>query len=106
MIREGKLEGWLRLPIESLPSWATLNDVQFNGVTVGPQSGLENRGSTVVARERIEASDEAVSPLMVVPRELILSLERIREHAKYDSDFREVLDCLQDFGRVGATIPS
>lgn len=99
MIRRGRAEGWLRLPIQSLPSWATLNNVQFNGITVAPQRGLEDRGSTVIAQQTLRATEPATA-LMVVPRDLILSLERVLDHAKYDADFREVLDSLGDFGRV------
>ena len=99
MIRGGKEQGWLSLPIETLPSWALLNDVTFNGVTVGLQRGREDRGSTVIARKDLTA-EALTTPLIVVPRDLILSMERVRKHAKYDRDFREVIEALGEFGRV------
>lgn len=99
MIIEGKTEGWLHLPIETLPTWAAFNNVLFHRIKVGPQKGREDRGSTVVARQSLHDSDEG--PLMTVPKDLILSLERIQEHAKSDSDFRTVLEGLSEFGRVG-----
>jgi len=101
MIRDGKEQGWLKLPIETLQSWALFNDVNFNGVTVGSQEGHEDRGSTVIARQDLSA-DTSNAPLMIVPRDLILSTERVREHAKYDRDLREVMEALEDFGRVSA----
>lgn len=99
MIREGKTEGWLSLPITTLKPWASLNNVVFNGVRVGPQNGHEDRGSTVVAQQSL--NDGEAVPLMTVPRDLILSLERVQEHAKTDKDFRDVLEALGEFGRVG-----
>ena len=99
MIEQGKEQGWLRLPIETLRPWAKLNGALFNGVGVGTQSGYEDRGSTIISRQKLVA-DGSLEPLMVVPRDLILSLERVQEHAKCDRDFLAVLDALGDFGRV------
>lgn len=99
MIRDGKIQGWLSLPVDSLPAWATLNDVSFDGVSIGPLPGKEDRGSTVIAKRSLKGGLEP--PLMTIPRDLILSLERIHQHAKSDSDFRAVLDGLDEFGRVG-----
>lgn len=101
MIRDGKQQGWLSLPVETLPVWAALNSVAFDGVNIGPLPGKEDRGSTVIAKRSLHGGHEA--PLMTIPRDLILSLDRIREHAKSDSDFRAVLDGLDEFGRVGAS---
>jgi len=99
MIREGKEAGWLQLPVNTLHSWAVLNNATFDGVTFGPLPGFEDHGSTVIAKRRL-TGDDTTSPLMIVPRDLVLSKERVHEHAKYDRDFREVLDALGDFGRV------
>lgn len=101
MIEEGKTEGWLRLPINTLQPWATFNNVSLNGIKVGPQPGHEDRGSTVIACQELHATDAA--PLMIVPRDLVLSLERVQEHAKTDKDFRAVLEALGEFGRVGVS---
>ena len=102
MIRDGKQRGWLSLPVDSLPVWAAFNSVSFDGVDIGPLPGKEDRGSTVIAKRSLRGRHE--SPLITIPRDLILSLERIHEHAKFDSDFRAVLEGLDDFGRVGASL--
>ncbi|KAH0171112.1 SET domain-containing protein, partial [Aureobasidium melanogenum] len=98
MIRDGKLQGWLSLPVDTLPVWATLNNVSFDGISIGPLPGKEDRGSTVIAKRLLKGGHEP--PLMTIPRDLILSLERIHQHAKSDSDFRAVLDGLDEFGRT------
>lgn len=100
MIRDGKQQGWLSLPIETLPVWAAFNSVAFDGVNIGPLPGKEDCGSTVIAKRSLRGGHER--PLMTIPRELILSLDRVHEHAKSDYDFRAVLDGLDEFGRVGA----
>lgn len=99
MIVEGKTDGWLTLPIETLPAWALFNNVQFHGIKIAPLPGHEDRGSTVLAQRQLHLGQ--THPLMTVPRDLILSLERVQEHAKADADFRTILEALGDFGRVG-----
>lgn len=102
MILEGKKDGWLRLPVNTLPAWAAFNNVQFNGIKVDAIPGLEDRGSTVVAKRHLSGGQEA--PLMTVPKDLILSLERVQEHAKTDADFRTILEALGEFGKVGLDV--
>lgn len=101
MIREGKSEGWLTLPTSALQSWASHNGASFHGVTVGPLPGLEDRGSTVIATKNLSGDDDAQRVLMTVPRDLILSLDNVHKHAKYDRDLRDILQSPGDFGRVG-----
>ncbi|KAI4772218.1 SET domain-containing protein, partial [Aureobasidium sp. EXF-8845] len=98
MIRDGKQQGWLSLPVDTLPVWAAFNSVSFDGVSIGPLPGKEDRGSTVIAKRSLRGGHE--SPIMTIPRDLILSLDRVQEHAKSDSDFRAVLDGLDEFGRT------
>ncbi|KAL2357221.1 hypothetical protein BJ546DRAFT_434674 [Cryomyces antarcticus] len=98
MIRRGREEGWLKLPITALKPWAALNGVFFNGIEIGPLPGHEERGSTVIAQKGIAGDD--TEPLMVVPRDFIVSLEAVQEHAKLDRDFKEMLDAIGDFGRT------
>ncbi|GAB7365592.1 hypothetical protein MBLNU230_g6663t1 [Neophaeotheca triangularis] len=95
MLQQGRGDGWLSLPIDALPPWASLNGAKLDLVKPGTIPG---RGSGLVARQLLNASN-IQSPLLTVPRELILGLERIQEHAKVDRDFREVLESLSDFGR-------
>ena len=99
MIRDGKAAGWLKLPTEALLPWALLNDVAFKRVHPGVAVG---RGGALLASQDIrDGKDNEDSTLMTVPGELILSLERVLEHAKVDKDFRELLASLGDFGMVG-----
>ena len=100
MIRRGRSEGWLKLSTSALRPWAEFNDVRFNAVSVGPLPGFEHRGSTVIAERDLVGSNE--EPLMIIPRDLVISLEAVRVHAKSDQHLREVLDALDDFGRVSA----
>lgn len=97
MIRRGRVEGWLRLPISAFKPWADLNGVTFNGIKVGPLPGHEDRGSTVIAERALSDGED---PLMVVPRDLVLSFEGVQIHARSDRNLQELLDALGDFGRV------
>ncbi|KAF2181986.1 SET domain-containing protein [Zopfia rhizophila CBS 207.26] len=98
MIRMGRAEGWLRRPINALPTWAKFNGVTFNGIRVGPMPGLEHQGSTVIAKRDLSGGKE--DALMVVPKELIVSRQNIELFAKSDQHLREVLDAVGDFGRT------
>lgn len=101
MFRRGKTQGWLELPTSSLRDWAAINNVELNGVDFGPIPGFDERGSAVKAsRSRDSSSQE---PLIVVPRELILSCESVQVFAKSDRHLREVLEAVGDFGRVRTT---
>ncbi|EOD52286.1 putative set domain-containing protein [Neofusicoccum parvum UCRNP2] len=97
IIARGRSEAWLKLPVAALKPWADLNDVTFNAITVGPLPGFEQRGSTVIAAEDLSAGN--AEPLMIIPRDLVLSQEAVRLHAKSDQHLREVLDALAEFGR-------
>lgn len=101
MIRRGKTEGWLKLPQDAFLSWAMLNDVSFDRTVPGVIPG---RGGALLAKEELDADEDMSNVLLTVPKDLILSLERVQEHAKTDKDFREVLESLGDFGRVGSHI--
>jgi hypothetical protein len=98
MIRRGRQEGWLKQPIDALPTWATFHGVQVNGARIGPLPGFEERGSTVIATR--ELKETGVEPLLVVPKDLIISRENIELLAKADRHLGELLEALGDFGRV------
>ena len=70
----------------------------FNQVKIGPLPGFENRGSAVIATHQLP--DGHVEPLLVVPKELIISRQNIDLLAKSDRHLRDVLDAIGDFGRV------
>lgn len=98
MFKRGRAEGWLRRPIDALPLWAEFHGVRFNGIKVGSIPGLEDRGSTVIADRDLAGGKE--DPLMVVPKDLIISRQNIEIIAKADHHLKEVLDAVGDFGRV------
>ena len=103
MIRRGKTEGWLQLPAEAVLPWAMLNEVSFVLAVPGVS---QDKGAALLAKEDLHADDTPESRLLLtVPRDLILSLERVQEQAKTDKNFREVLESLGDFGRVGLSYP-
>jgi len=96
MIRRGRAQGWLKSPIESLEQWASFNGVQYNGISVGVIPGQEERGSAI----RLASSIAEDKPLMLVPKDLIISEENVYLHAKSDKHLREVLEAVGDFGQV------
>ena len=98
MLKRGRVEGWLTRPINALPRWASFHGVTFNKVEIGPLPGFEDRGSTVIAKSELEGGK--VEPLLVVPKELIISRRNIEIHAKSDRHLREILEAIGDFGRV------
>ena len=98
MIRRGRQEGWLRQPIDTLPRWAEFNAATFNGIKIGPLPGLEHQGSAVIADRDLDGDNE--QPLMVVPKDLIISRDNIAIFAKADQQLKQVLDAVGEFGYV------
>jgi hypothetical protein len=98
MIRRGRQEGWLKASIDALPTWATFHGVKLNGVKIGPLPGFEERGSTVIAVRELQGG--CVAPLLVVPKDLIVSRVNIELFARSDRHLREVLEATGDLGRV------
>jgi hypothetical protein len=95
-----------------LETWALLNNAQFNGVKCA-DTGDHDRGSGLIATRDLKAGDEDEDenedlpppmPLIVVPRELVLSLERVGLEAKSDRDLRELLEVLGGFVSVSFLI--
>lgn len=98
MIRRGKAEGWLELQPDAFLPWTELNDVNFNRTLPGMILG---RGGALLAKRNLGAREDNSNVLLVVPKDLVLSLERCQEQTKYDRDYREVLESLGEFGQVG-----
>lgn len=98
MISRGRQEGWLKALIDALPTWATFHGVKFNHVSIGPLSGFEERGSTVIAARELQGGK--AEPLLVVPKDLIISRANIELFSRSDRHLREVLEAIGDFGRV------
>lgn len=100
MIRQGRQQGWLKLPLDTLSTWSTLNGVQYNGVDVTIIPGKEERGSALRA---IETLEQERNPLIIVPKDLIISKENVLLHAKSDRHLREVLEVAGEFSQVSLT---
>ena len=98
MIRRGRAQGWLKLPIEALAPWARFNGVRSNGISTGLIAGQEARGSAI--RSTTTLTQEH-NPIMTVPRSLIVSKENVYLHAKSDKHLREVLAAVGESGQVG-----
>lgn len=98
MIKRGRKEGWLKQPVETLPTWAEFNGAKSNGIRIGPMPGLEQRGSTVIATRNLSGGKE--DPLIVVPKDLIISKANVELYAKSDQHLKQVLEAAGDFGRV------
>ncbi|KAH8687596.1 hypothetical protein BGZ60DRAFT_363831 [Tricladium varicosporioides] len=79
-----------QLPITVLPHWSKLNNVSFTGVTVEDLGG--SRGFGLVAGKELSSRDSDDSEvLLTIPHELVLSAEAVRNHAKLDRHFQELL---------------
>lgn len=102
MLRHGKASGWLSLAPEAFHPWAQLNGVRFHEVKPGR---IEGRGSALLAAKDVVNSTQGAECLLTVPKDLILGQEQVHEQAKVDRDFREFLESLGDFGRVGDGFP-
>ena len=81
------------LPLDALSAWAQVNHVEFNGISV---RAIPSRGTGLA----VTASIAERTPLMLVPKDLILSLEQVWIHAKADKHLREVLEAMGDYARV------
>ena len=75
--------------------WARLNQIELNGVKVSQVPG--GRGCGVIATDFL-SEENAI--LMTIPRELLLSLEKVWVYAKADRHLREVLEAVGDYARV------
>lgn len=98
MIRRGKAEGWLQLPITALPAWAALNGVKFQHVAVESVPDHQERGSGIIAKA--SPLNPSWGSLLEVPGELVLSLETVERQSRFDPHLKEVLDAVGDFSKV------
>lgn len=96
MIRHGRTKGLLRSNnLADVDFWAKSVDIEFHNVEVRP---VELKGSGIIAKQDLVGGDGQA--LVVVPRELVLSLESIETRAKSDEKLRELLAAIGDFGRT------
>lgn len=82
-------------PADRLEAWAKFNGVDLLNTQIRV---TETKGTGLFARPDECLSD--ATTLIVVPKDLVLSLRTVDEYAKADRHLREVLDAVGDFGRV------
>ncbi|KAL8986468.1 MAG: hypothetical protein Q9177_004179 [Variospora cf. flavescens] len=82
------------LPPTALKTWADLNNIERNGVTVAPT--LKGRGLGVLTTAE-GLQNEAV--LITVPLHLVLSLENVWIYAKSDQHLKQVLDSVGEYSQ-------
>ncbi|KAI1808033.1 SET domain-containing protein [Daldinia bambusicola] len=77
--------------LDDLPTWATLNGVYFNNVQV---ANIDGRGNGLITTNELASQEDDLEPIILlkVPRELVLSPERVEEYAKENKSFRQLLD--------------
>lgn len=92
---------WERLPIAALPAWAKINGIEFSGVRMERLKEQDvDKGSAILAAQDFLGDVE--EQLLLVPREMVLSLGGVQEFAKSDARLREVLEAVEEFALVGA----
>lgn len=89
-----------RLPSSALSLWAGLNGIQFKGVAI--EEGPHGRGYGVFAREDIISSSE--TPLITVPKDLVLSVEAVQAEARYNKCLRELLEAAPELATVRISV--
>lgn len=99
LIQRGKDEGWLHLDVPALKTWAAASGIDFASTE---PSLVPGRGVALLASRSLPSSTSSKSAvLLTLPADLVLSLEAVKKHALFDRHFRELLDSLGDFGKVG-----
>lgn len=84
-----------KLPVSAIPAWAKFNGISLDGVTISQLAG--DRGLGVIDDG---GNSDRTGPLMLVPADLILSVQNVFIFAKSDQHLREVLQAVGDYSRV------
>lgn len=100
LIRRGKAEGWLHLDPKALKTWAEASGITFANAS---PIAVPGRGTGLLADRDLKTEASLPTEILTIDEELVLSGEAVRRHAQFDKDFREVLESLGDFGRVGSS---
>lgn len=92
------------LPLEALPAWIKLNGISIHGIEIKrlvTNDGIDKGASTVTTCV-LESKEDSPEPevLMVIPSDLVLSLDTVHTCAKSDRYLREVLEAVGEFGKV------
>lgn len=90
------------LPLERLKLWALLNGIVLCDTIVKNHIMSEDvdKGAGLVATTDAVDSEGSVTTFISLPGELVLSKERVYEHAKSDLHLREVLHAVGPFAQV------
>ncbi|OAA57694.1 SET domain protein [Cordyceps fumosorosea ARSEF 2679] len=82
-----------QLSIESLPAWATLQDVKLQQVGM---RHIDGKGYGLVAEGDLSASENLDDSLeiMRVPADLVLSGAAVEEYAKVDHNFKQLMEAV------------
>ena len=83
------------LPVSYLGTWAKLNGIEFNGIQASPLSGM--KGSGLLATTNCLKYN---APLIIIPKELVLSQETVWLYAKSDRQLKQVLEAVGDYSKV------
>ena len=78
-------------PLETLPAWAALNDLDFFDVKVAT---TPSRGQGLVAERTLSRLEDTfdIPTLLRIPNKLVLSAETVELYAKVDGNFKQLLD--------------
>lgn len=102
IVRRGKDEGWLHLDVHGVQKWATASGIKFTNAS---PAHIPGRGIGLVADRKITSElGQKPCQILELTEELVLSLEAVKQHASFDQDFREILESIGEFGRVGFII--
>lgn len=98
LIKRGKAEGWLHLSAPAVTLWAESNGIDF--INASPKV-VPGRGIGLIADRDLKNDEAGPIKILKIAEDLVLSGDAVRKHAQFDKDFRQVLESLGDFGRVG-----
>lgn len=78
------------LPLSALEAWSRLNDVTY--LDCNTQEFLDARGMGLATLRKLSSEDTFERPtLLIIPHDLVLSVEAVEEAAKVDQHLKELL---------------
>ena len=79
-------------PVDALPAWCSRHGVEVYGIT---PASVQDRGNGWVAQESPKDDEsEAARPLLVVPRDVVISAAYVQQFACKDDHFLQLFDAL------------
>ena len=88
------------LSMESLQSWALLNNVELPGARVAANildHEGHSKGGGLVAARGLSGTDVALK----IPNDMVLSRSQVEQCGKADSSLQELLEATATFAKVG-----